>query len=599
MDFIMRVSSLPILVVAVLVTASPAAPTAAAPPVPAARRAPSPTAAADKAFIAIYSAEWAWRQAEFGRDEEDQRVGPPDHLSSVTPATQQRRLDRWTGTLKQLDALNSKALSPEQHINFMIYRTQIENLAASIQFKDYEAPLNSDSAFWSNLAMGARKPFRTAEDYRRYLRQLDDMPRYFSEQIANMKAGLARGFTPPKITLTGRDDSVAQATAAPETNPFYIPFKDMPTSIAASDQAELRKQGAEAVRRSVIPAHQQLLTFLRQTYMPGARETLAAEALPDGKAYYRQQIREYTTLDMDPDAIHAMGLSEVARIHAQMLETMKKTGFTGDFAAFLTYLRTDPKFYAKTPQELLDHAAWIAKRFDGKASQYFGLLPRGRFGIEPVPANIAPYYTAGRGGAGTYFLNTYDLPSRPLYNLTALTLHESAPGHSFQLNLAAEHTSQPAFRREGYISAYGEGWALYAEKLGVEMGLYETPYDDFGRLSYEMWRACRLVVDTGIHHKGWTRDQAIAFLADNTALPRHEIETEVDRYISWPGQALSYKLGELDILRLRKKAETALGPKFDLRAFHDAVLSTGSVPLPVLDARIDRFIAAGGEKVGE
>ncbi len=274
---------------------------------------------------------------------------------------------------------------------------------------------------------------------------------------------------------------------------------------------------------------------------------------------------------------------------------MKETGFQGDFPAFLHFLRTDPQFYAKTGEELLMRAAFIAKAFDAKAGQYFGYLPRGRFGIEPVPADLAPFYTSGRGGLGVYLVNTYDLPSRPLYNLTALTLHESAPGHAFQMAIALEHKDEPDFRQKVYISAFGEGWAVYCEKLGLEMGLYKTPYDRFGMLTYQMWRAARLVVDTGIHTQGWTREQAQAYLRDNTALSNHEIETEVDRYIAWPGQALSYYLGAMAIETARSKAEAALGPKFNLRAFHDTVLQLGSVPLPILTARIDQFIADGGK----
>ena len=278
----------------------------------------------------------------------------------------------------------------------------------------------------------------------------------------------------------------------------------------------------------------------------------------------------------------------------RMQAIMTEVGFKGSLPQFLQFLRTDPQFYAKTPLELLMRAAWIAKRFDGKAAQYFGHLPRQRFGIIPVPDDIAPYYTSGRGGAGVYLVNTYDLKSRGLYSLPALTLHESAPGHAFQGSLSEENKTLPDFRSHAYISAYGEGWALYCETLGDEMGMYETPYERFGMLSYQMWRAARLVVDTGIHAKGWTREQAQAFLRDNTALSEHEIETEVDRYITWPGQALSYYLGELTILKARKKAEVALGAKFNLKAFHDTVLDIGSVPLPILEARIDKFIAEGG-----
>jgi uncharacterized protein (DUF885 family) len=345
----------------------------------------------------------------------------------------------------------------------------------------------------------------------------------------------------------------------------------------------------------VQPAYMKLLAFMRDEYLPGTRTTLAAESLPDGQAYYRAKIREFTTLDMDPADIHKLGESEVARLHAAMLEQMHATGFTGDFPAFLRFLRTDPRFYAKTPQDLLMRAAWIAKVFDGKAATYFGYLPRARFTIKPVPDDLAPFYTAGRGGPGVYLLNTYDLPSRPLYNLAALTLHESAPGHAFQIPIAMEHKGQPDFRRLAYISAYGEGWALYCEQLGDEMGMYETPYDRFGMLGYQIWRAVRLVVDTGVHAQGWTREQALAYMREYTALPEREIGTEVDRYIAWPGQALSYYLGERTILEGRARAEKALGERFNLRAFHDAVLELGSVPLPVLTAHIDRFIADGGK----
>jgi uncharacterized protein (DUF885 family) len=411
-----------------------------------------------------------------------------------------------------------------------------------------------------------------------------------------MRAGLKRGFTPPRVTLAGRDASIAAVVnAKPEDSLFLEPFKTNGLNLSATEWNELRANALKAVRESVIPAYRDLLKFMRDEYIPGARTSLAAESLPDGKAYYRSKILEFTTLDLDPASIHKTGLAEVTRIHAEMVKAMRASGFKGDFPAFLKFLRSDPRFYAKTPKELLMDAAWIAKTFDARAALYFGMLPRARFAIKPVPDDIAPFYTAGRGGPGVYLLNTYDLKSRPLYNLTALTLHESAPGHAFQIPLAAERKDLPDFRRQTYISAYGEGWALYCEHLGLEMGMYDTPYDVFGMWGYQIWRAARLVVDTGIHSQRWTRDQAIAYLKENTALPEREIGTEVDRYISWPGQALSYYLGEMAILKARAKAEKSLGPKFNLRTFHDAVLEVGSVPLPVLEARIDRFIADGGK----
>ncbi|MGA9343294.1 MAG: DUF885 family protein [Rhodanobacteraceae bacterium] len=554
--------------------------------------------ATDRQFEQIYTREWTWREMQFpGLDDEPDANVPDDRLPRVDAAAQKKRLQYWTDVLHRLDALDPQRLSAANRLNLAVYRPQIENLAADARFRDYEMPFNSDSSFWSDLGFLAQRRLANDKAYRAYIAKLNDIPRYFDEQIANMRAGLARGFSVPRAVLAGRDVSIATVAnvAKPEDSTFYAPFTRMPASIPAAEQVKLRAAGVTAIRSRVIPAYAKLLRFFRDTYVPNARKTLAAEALPDGKAFYRQQIREYTTLDLDPDAIHAIGLAQVRRIHGEMLKTMHDAGFTGTFPEFLQFLRTDPRFYAKTPEELLMRASWIAKRVDGKLSQFFGLLPRGRFGIKPVPADIAPFWTSGRGGADTYWVNTYDLPSRPLYNLPALTLHESAPGHSLQLSLAKEQTGQPEFRRKNYISAYGEGWALYSEDLGEEMGIYTTPYEQFGRLTYAMWRACRLVVDTGIHHLGWTRDRAIAYLADNTALSRHEIETEVDRYISWPGQALSYKLGEMKILELRRKAEAALGAKFDLRAFHDTVLSTGSVPLPVLEEVVDAWIAGGGK----
>ncbi len=346
---------------------------------------------------------------------------------------------------------------------------------------------------------------------------------------------------------------------------------------------------------AVVPAYAKLLAFYRDEYMAKTRTTLAAEAMPDGKAYYQAQIREYTTTDLTPEQIHAIGLAEVARIGADMEKTKAASGFTGDMPAFLAFLRRDPQFYAKTPDELLGTSAYVIKRVDGQLKFTFGLLPRARFTLRPVPDAIAPFYTSGRGGLESCLMNTYDLPSRPLYQNAALTVHECNPGHSFQLAVALETPDRPAFRRETYFSGYGEGWAVYCEWLGKIMGIYRTPYEEFGRESYEMWRAARLVIDTGIHHYGWTREQAITYLASHTALSPHEVETEVDRYISWPGQALAYKLGELTLRRERAKAEAALGPRFDQRWFHDKILSLGSVPLPVLERELDQWIAQGGK----
>jgi uncharacterized protein (DUF885 family) len=549
---------------------------------------------ADARFQAIYKAEWTWRDEQIP-DGEDSQKPVLDHLPKVDPASQAMRLRTWEDTLLKISSIPRAELSPVEQLNYDVYRPQIEVLIAGQKFRDYEMPANADTTFWTNLGYTARRPYRTVQDYRNWIGQMKDIPRYFKQQIDEMRFGLKRGFTPPRVTMQGRDASITNVIdAAPEASLFYTPFKDMP-GVPEAERASLRAQAISTIRDFVQPAYRKLLQFFRAEYLPGTRTTLAAYDLPDGQAFYRAKIREFTTLDEDPAAIHKFGEAEVARLHDQMLGVMKETGFGGDFPAFLKFLRTDPQFQAKTPEELLMRAAWIAKRFDGKASLYFGQLPRARFAIKPVPDDLAPFYTAGRGGPGLYLLNTYDLPSRPLYNLTALTLHESAPGHAFQMPLALEHKQQPEFRQHTYISAYGEGWALYCELLGVEMGMYETPYDRFGMLNYQIWRAARLVVDTGIHSQGWSRDRAVRYFREYTALPEHEINTEVDRYIAWPAQALSYYLGEDAILKSRAKAQQALGARFNLRAFHDAVLELGSVPIPVLTSRIDQFIAEGGK----
>jgi len=379
---------------------------------------------------------------------------------------------------------------------------------------------------------------------------------------------------------------------------YFAPFATQPEGVDALQWAALAEGAEQAIGAGVIPAYERLLAFMQDEYLPAARATLGASALPGGERFYREQIRWYATVDLSAQEIHDIGLAEVARIRAEMDAIITGLEFEGDFAAFLNFLRTDPQFYARTPHELLAEASYFAKKADGRLPQFFGHLPRQPYGVAPVPEDVAPFFTAGRyipapleaHRGGYYWVNTHALESRPLYALPALTLHEAAPGHHLQGGLALEQSEQPAFRRNDYISAFGEGWALYAEKLGVEMDIYETPYQHFGRLTYEMWRACRLVIDTGIHAMGWTRQQALDYLAGNTALSLHEVTTEVDRYISWPGQALSYKLGEYTIWQLRRDAEARLGEDFDLRAFHDFILALGSVPLDLLREEVGRWV---------
>ena len=550
---------------------------------------------ADARLRALYEAEWAWRQKEFARDAEDDAWGATaDRLPKVDAATQKARLAYWSRTLAELDRIPADRLSAEERINAAVFRTSLEAFVSDGRFRTWEMPFNADESFWTGL--NPRQGFRTADQYRRYLGRMRDLPRFFDEHMANARAGLKRGFSVPRPTLAGRDGSIA-AYAEPDAakNPFFAPFDDMPASIPAAERERMRTEARRLIGSSVVPAYTKLLAFFRNEYLPQTRTTLAGEALPDGRAFYQAQIRKFTTLDLTAEQIHQIGLKEVARIDAEMRATMARAGFKGSFEQFLTFLRTDPQFYAKTPDELMGFSAYVAKRADGKLKNVIGLLPRYRFTILPVPDAIAPFYTAGRGGLESCLMNTHDLPSRPLYQIPALTLHECAPGHSFQAALALEQPDRPEFRKKTYFSGYGEGWGLYTEWLGTQMGIYRTPYEDFGRLSYEMWRAARLVIDTGVHHKGWTRQQAIDYLAGHTALSKHEVTTEVDRYISWPGQALAYKLGEMTIRRKRAEAEAKLGTGFDQRWFHDVVLALGSVPLPVLEQEIDRWIEGGGK----
>ena len=479
--------------------------------------------AADARFKDIYTREWKWRIAErLARDENAPNASPG--YARVDAAAQEARRVYWAGILKELDAIEPGALSPAERINFAVYRAQIAALHDAQRFREYEQPVNADTAFWSDVAYAARRGLKTADEYRNYLRLLEGLPAYFDQELDNMRAGLARGFTPPKVTLAGREGTLSSVTGAktPQDVVFYNPFRQMPSSMPAAEQAALRAQAVALIQNRIQPAYAKALAYFRDEYVPKARTTLAAQDMPGGKEYYQSKIVEFTTTDLTADQIHAIGLAEMAKIRAEMHDVMKQVGFKGDLQAFLQFLRTDPQFYAKTPQELLKSAAWTSKKFDAKADQFFGHLPRRRFAIVPVPDDQAPFWTAGRGGPGTYWVNTYNLPARPLYSLPALTLHESAPGHAFQIPLAQEQKGVPPFRR-AYISAYGEGWALYTERLGTEMDIYETPYEVFGMLSYQAWRASRLVVDTGVHAKGWTREQAQDYLLQNTALSKHEV----------------------------------------------------------------------------
>ncbi len=544
--------------------------------------------ATEQAFKALAEEAWAWRQKEMaGRG--SRAVDLPD----VSAANQARILAYWQQVQQRLNAISPDQLSRSARLDYAVFKHEVDNYVDDGRHRLYEMPFNSDSSFWSSIAGSANQTYTSVEEYERYLNRLSQVPRYFGQQIENMRSGLARGFTQPRESLVGRDVSILAVTEVsdPTKSLFYKPFETMPRTISAEDQARLRARAVQVISGDVVPAHKTLLDFIRNEYVPGARNELAANRLPNGEDFYQTQIRQYTSVNLTPEQIHEIGRAEVARIRAEMEAVMRSTGFTGSFAEFVRFLKTDPQFHYDKPEHLLWHGAWVIKKVDGKMGEYFGHKPRDTFSLIPVPDNIAPFYTAGRGGNGTCLLNTYDLPSRPRYNIPALTVHECNPGHAWQGNLRREHTDIPPYRAQVYISAFGEGWALYTEKLAVEMGVYEDAYEDFGRLNYEMWRAARLVIDTGVHSKGWSRAQAIAFLTDNTALSDHEIGTEIDRYITWPGQALAYKLGEIEIVRLRRKAEQELGDKFDIRAFHDHLMAISVATIPSMTAEMDLWIA--------
>jgi uncharacterized protein (DUF885 family) len=556
------------------------------------------------AFRALVDREWAWRLQEFPQLASRVGVREADaRLDHVDAATQLRHLEHWRAIAAELEAVRRTQLSIADRVSAAVLAEQLRARIAGIERRSYLMPINGDSGFHIGIANLPRAhSFRGVVDYERYLARLREVPRYFDQNIALLREGLASGMTVPQVVLAGRDRAARThaEVAGVAQSVFYAPFAQLPGTIPAATADRLRAEAREVIEKAVMPAYGKVARFLAETYIPGARKTIAAADLPDGRAVYRAAIHEHLTRDMSPEAIRDVGLREVARITAQMEAIRREVGFAGSLAEFFAHLRTAPQFYATTPEALLMRAAWLAKRIDAQLPRWFATLPRLTYGVEPVPDAIAPFYTGGRyvgaqqgsGRAGMYWVNTYDLPSRPLYVLPALTLHEAVPGHHLQAAIAAEQDDLPMFRRHAYFAVTGEGWGLYAEKLGEDMGIYTTPYERFGRLTYEMWRACRLVIDTGIHAFGWSREQARAYLRDHAALSEHEIETEVDRYIAWPGQALAYKMGELAILALRARAEQALGARFDIRRFHDAILAAGSLPLEVLEDEIARFIAA-------
>ncbi|MBE1298359.1 MAG: DUF885 family protein [Alteromonadaceae bacterium] len=534
---------------------------------------------------------WATRM---GMREADSKM--PD----LSAASLEAAATKNTEFMTRLEAIDAASLSRTDAITLQVQKLQLQNNVDSYRYNSHFVPFTSESGFYSSLGfLPSSHKFASLDDFQNYLMRLAQFPEYFDQQISWMEKGLASGMTQPKEVLEPLPSLVAGFIFDdPKASSFYRPFNiDKPDYLSSQQWQTLQSQAADTIANAVIASYVKLKAFFVEQYIPKAKTTLGADSWPNGKAYYQNRAAYYTTTDMTVDEIHELGLSEVKRIRGEMKQVMQELEYKGTHAEFIHFLRTDPQFYAKTEQEIMRYAAYLSKKIDGKLPKLFSYLPRTPYGVEPVPASIAPNYTTGRyispnndTEPGYYWVNTYALDKRPLYALPALTLHEAVPGHHLQIALSRELEDLPNVRRFTYISAFGEGWGLYSEYLGKEVDFYETPYDEFGRLSYEMWRATRLVVDTGIHIKGWSRKQAVDYMLENTALSEHNVRTEVDRYITWPAQALSYKIGELTIKRLRKKAEDALGDKFDLRAFHKAVLEHGSVPLQVLENNINIFI---------
>lgn len=499
----------------------------------------------------------------------------------------------------ELNKIDSKKLNEDDLISYTLLEFVLNETVIKYKYKTHWNPILSDAGFHSSLTYRVR-PITNKKSALSYLKLLKSIPKYLNQQSTLIKKGIDAGISQPLIIFKGYQSTYEKhITPTAEENFYYTPFKNLPKQLSDYEKDSLIKAAKDIVLYDVIPAFKNVKVFFEDIYYPNTRKSIGVSETPNGKDYYQSRIDYYTTLNETPKSIHEKGLKEVARIRKKMESIVDEVKFKGDLKQFITFLREDPQFYAKTPEELLKHARNIAKKLDEQLPRYFKTLPRKPYGVAPVPEAIAPKYTGGRyigtspesTDPGYYWVNTYNLPSRPLYVIPSLTAHEAVPGHHLQgaLNQELPETI-PKFRRNLYLSAYGEGWGLYTEYLAEEMGIYTTPYEHFGKLTYEMWRACRLVVDTGIHAFGWTREKAVNYMADNTALSLHEVNTEIDRYISWPGQALAYKIGELKIRELRKKVQEKLGSQFDIREFHEIILEKGTVTLGILEKRIEDYI---------
>lgn len=552
---------------------------------------------------ALFDDRWQYTLREsptFATSVGDNRYN--DRLDAAGLVARNRQLASDRTFLIRLNSIPRDSLSRADQINRDILARSLRQNIENVQLGGDLLVITNREGFHTGFPeLPSEVPLRTTQDYRNYTARLAAFRKFAGDNIETMREGIKRGMVLPRVSLDGIEGSLTPHIVDDAAKSLlWKPFAEFPSTVPAADRPALIASGREAIMSGVVAGYRDFLDFILKEYRPAGRVSLAAGDMPNGKKYYEFLVRQYTTLDdATPDKVHDTGLREVARIRAAMDSVMKTTAWKGDFAGFISFLRTDSQFYAKTPLELLEKNAYFLKLMDGELPKLFGKLPRMSYGIKTIPDYIAPrtttaYYgrPAGDGTrSGTYWINVHELRSRPLYEIEALASHEAVPGHHLQIALQQELTDVPNFRRFSGETAFVEGWALYSESLGKEVGFYTNPYSEFGRLSFEMWRACRLVVDTGIHWKGWTRQQSIDYMAGNSALTITNITNEVDRYIAWPGQALAYKTGQMKIRDLRSQAERELGPRFDVRKFHDLVLGSGSLPLAVLDENVKIWIA--------
>lgn len=558
------------------------------------------SASADEQFTQLANEGWEYNQMQYpGYATHNGDESQAGNLMDRSPEALTRRYEERSRYYEALLAIDPETLSEGNRINRDMIMYALKNQLSEYEYNMHYTPLTNETGPHNRLSyVASGVSIRNMDDAQNYLSRLRQIPDAFDQYIADMRAGMATGITQPAVVLYGMPDSIkAYVKSEPSESAFYRPIENARSNLSAEEFQNLSLEAQSIISMDVNPAYLAFHDFMVDEYIPNAREDIAAVNLPEGETFYANRVKHYTTTDLTPEEIHQIGLEEVARIRAEMEAIIADLEFDGSFQDFIDYLRNDPQFYAESEEDLLKEAAYMSKRADAMLPRFFRHLPRKPYGVEAVPAEIAPTYTTGRYSGsssnerpGYYWVNTYALNRRPLYVLPSLTLHEAVPGHHLQIALAQELENVPAYRRSTYISAFGEGWGLYAEYLGIEGDYYLTPYEDFGRLSYEMWRAVRLVVDTGMHAMGWSRDRAVQVLASNTALSMHNVNTEIDRYISWPAQALSYKLGELTIKRLRAEAEEELGDAFDIRDFHYEVLKNGSIPLATLEEQIGDYI---------